>query len=164
MRISFRRTSAAALGVLLAAAALTGCGSDDDSTATTTTAAVTTTAAAAKADEATTKAITDAFTTFFNAKTPTEQRIATVEKGQEFAAVLQAAAANPQASGTSATVSAVKVVDATHADVTYTLLLNGTPALPDQAGNAVKEGDKWKVATITFCALLAIQGGTSTAC
>ena len=38
------------------------------------------------------------------------------------------------------------------------LLLNGTPALPDQTGQAVKVDGTWRVATATFCALLSIQG------
>ncbi|MGV9675941.1 hypothetical protein ACWDSJ_11740 [Nocardia sp. NPDC003482] len=168
MRISFPRTVVAALGAAaLVTATLSGCSDDKDNSATassSTTTSAAATSAAGQADAATTKAITDAFVTFFNASTPVDQRVASVEKGQDFAAVLQGAAANPQAQGTTATVSAVKLVDATHANVTYTLLMGGNPVLPDQTGQAVKEGSAWKVAAATFCALLSLQGGASPAC
>ncbi|WP_433621210.1 hypothetical protein [Nocardia sp. CA-120079] len=166
MRDSFLRTAAACCGLaVLAAAALTGCSDNDSSTAATTSAASSNaTAAVAQADSATTKAVTDAYVTFFNGAAPADQRIAAVEKGQDFGPVLQAQSGNPQAQGTSATVSAVKLLDAAHADVTYTLLMGGNPVLPDQVGQAVKDGAQWKVAATTFCSLLALQGGQSTAC
>ena len=101
---------------------------------------------------------------FFDAKQPADKRAAAVEKGDVFAPVLAAQANNPQAQGTSATVSKVATVDAGHADVTYTLLMGGNPVLPDQSGQAVQENGQWKVAASTFCALLKLQGGTAPAC
>ncbi|WP_040699760.1 hypothetical protein [Nocardia vinacea] len=164
MRVPSLRAVAASCGlVVVAAAALTGC-SGDDSSATAPTSAVSSSAAAAQADPATVKAVTDAYVTFFNGAATADARIAAVEKGQVFAPVLQAQAGNPQAQGTSATVSAVKPLDATHADVTYTLLVAGNPVLPDQLGQAVKDGSQWKVTAETFCGLLVLQGGQSPAC
>ncbi|WP_216909535.1 hypothetical protein [Nocardia noduli] len=171
MRISFPRTAAVCSGLaLVAAVALTGCSSDDESTSSTSTsasagsAASSAAAAPGAADAETTKAITDAYTVFFNAAAPVDQRIASVEKGDIFAPVLQAQAADPAKGGTTATVSAVKTVDATNAKVTYTLLMGGNPVLPNQGGEAVKIDGKWKVGASTFCALMALQGGTSAAC
>jgi hypothetical protein len=111
---------------------LTGCGDDGESTGTasSTSAAAATSAAPARADAATTKAITDVYTGFFGPSTPPDQKAALVQKGDVFLPILQAQAANPQSQGTSVTVSAVKLVDANNADVTYTLLMGGNPASP----------------------------------
>ncbi|MDR7166353.1 hypothetical protein J2W56_000071 [Nocardia kruczakiae] len=172
MRNKMIRGAAGLCGIaVIAAATVTGCSDDkSDDTATTTTAAAATTSAAAPAagssaaDPATTKAVTDAYVLFFDAEQPADKRAAAVEKGDVFAPVLAAQAGNPQAQGTSATVSKVTTVDAGHADVTYTLLMGGNPVLPDQAGQAVQENGQWKVAATTFCALLKLQGGTAPAC
>ncbi len=171
MRNKMIRGAAGLCGIaVIAAATVTGCSDDksDNATPTTTAAAATTAAAPAAgssaADPATTKAVTDAYVLFFDAKQPADKRAAAVEKGDVFAPVLAAQAGNPQAQGTSATVSKVTTVDADHADVTYTLLMGGNPVLPDQAGQAVQENGQWKVAATTFCALLKLQGGTAPAC
>ncbi|MGW5377917.1 hypothetical protein ACWESM_21005 [Nocardia sp. NPDC003999] len=166
MRDSILRKAVACCGLaVVAAAALTGCGDDEStSSASSTSAAPATSAAPGQADAATTKAITDVYTSFFSASTPPDQKAAQVQKGDVFLPILQAQAGNPQSQGTSVTVSAVKLVDANNADVTYTLLLGGNPVLPNQTGQAVKDGGQWKVATSTFCALMTLQGGTSPAC
>ncbi|MEV5647231.1 hypothetical protein AB0L57_03175 [Nocardia sp. NPDC052254] len=170
MRNKMIRSAAGLCGIaVIAVATITGCSDDKSDNATTsspaaTSAAATPGAGAAAADPATTKAVTDAYVQFFDAKQPADQRAAVVEKGDGFAPVLAAQASNPQAQGTSATVSKVATVDATHADVTYTLLMNGNPVLPDQAGQAVQENGQWKVAASTFCTLLKLQGGTAPAC
>lgn len=165
MRTLLLRTTAACCGLVLAAA-LTGCGSDDETTAapTTTSAAAASTAAAGAADAATTQAITKAYTTFFDGKAPTNDRVALVEGGDAFRAILDGQATNPQAQGTSVTVSAVKSTGATTADVTYTLLMGGNPVLPNQTGQAVKDGGNWKVAKATFCALQSLQGQVPATC
>lgn len=48
------------------------------------------------------------------------------------------------------------------ATVSWTLLMNGAPVLPDQSGEALLEDGQWKVSAVTFCTLLAIQGDGST--
>ncbi|WP_019927848.1 hypothetical protein [Nocardia sp. BMG111209] len=163
-----RHTMTAIACLAVATAALSGCSDDKSSSSSTTSSAAATSAAAGSsasasagtaADPATTKAITDAFTGFFLGTAPAPQRAALVEKGDQFAPVLAAQAGNPQSQGTSASVSAVTLKDPTHADVKYTLLIGGSPVLPDQTGQAIKDGDSWKVAATTFCALLALQGG-----
>ncbi|WP_067657645.1 hypothetical protein [Nocardia harenae] len=167
MRESLFRKATACLGLaVVASAVLVGCGSDDesDTAASSTEAAATTTAAAPTADAATTQAITQAYTVFFDATQPAEKRAALVESGDAFLPILQGQASNPQGQGTSVALGAIELVDANNADVGYSLLINGAPVLPDQTGQAVKDGGTWKVASATFCALIAIQGGTSPAC
>ncbi|MQY25143.1 hypothetical protein [Nocardia aurantia] len=164
-----RHTMTAIACLAVATAALSGCSDDKSDSSSATSSAVATSAAAgssaassgsaAAADPATTKAITDAFVGFFNGTAPAASRAALVEKGDQFAPVLAATASNPQAQATSVTVAGVTLKDATHADVKYTLNMAGNPVLPDQTGQAVKDGDSWKVAATTFCALLALQGG-----
>ncbi len=51
----------------------------------------------------------------------------------------------------------VDVVDATHADVVYTLLLDGAAVLDQLPGAAVKPGATWLVSRRTFCDV-ATQG------
>lgn len=165
MRNTITRRAMAACGfVAVVAATVTGCSNDDNSSdAKSTTAETTTTTAAAQAagaaDEATTKAITDTYVTFFNGQTPPATRAGLVQNGAAFQPMLEGMVNNPQAMGTTATVAGVKKTDANNADVTWTLNLNGAPVLPDQTGQAINEGGTWKVSAATFCALLAIQGG-----
>ncbi|WP_405137874.1 hypothetical protein [Nocardia sp. NBC_01388] len=167
---SLRQTVVACCLVALTGTSIVGCSSSGDSASPTTSAAASAaTSAAAKSDStssaADTKAVTDTYVTFFDGKTPAATRAGLVEKGAAFQQALDGMAVNPQATGTSVTVAEVKLSDTSHADVKYTLLLNGTPVLPDQSGQAVKDAGQWKVAAATFCALLAIQsGGQTTAC
>jgi hypothetical protein len=55
----------------------------------------------------------------------------------------------------------VKVTSDTTADVTYDLVVSGTPALPGQKGQAVKQDGVWKVSAASFQALLALQGAST---
>lgn len=160
MRSSRTRRTAALFGMIaLTATAVIGCGdSEDDAAAATSAPAVTSSAMPAAASPETEKEITDAFVTFFNGTAPAATRAGLVEKGDAFKPMLEGMAADPRASGTSVTVSAVRLVDNKTADVTYTLLLGGNPVLPDQSGQALEEGGTWKVAAMTFCSLLAVQG------
>lgn len=106
---------------------------------------------------AVTKEITDAYTTFFNGKTPAADRTALIENPDGFSQVLVGMASDTRAQGTGVTVKGVTLTDDTNADVSYDLLLNGTPVMPDQTGQAIKVDGKWKVASSTFCALLSIR-------
>jgi hypothetical protein len=118
---------------------------------------------ASSADPAT-QAITTTYTTFFDPKTPAAARIGLLEHGGQFAQAIAAQANNPMAGNTSATVSSVQVTDPAHATVTYSIMMNGNPALPNQSGKAVLEAGQWKVAASTFCALLAMQAGAPAFC
>lgn len=171
-KLSRALTACCAAALIVGVAA--GCSDDDSSDAsssTTTSAVASETSAAAEtsaateskadapaADPAVTKEITDAYTTFFNGKTPAADRTKLIENPDGFAKVLEGMATQEQAQGTSVTVSGVTLTDENNADVNYDLLLNGAPVMPGQTGQAVKVDGAWKVASSTFCALLSIQG------
>ncbi|TCN55749.1 hypothetical protein EV641_10396 [Rhodococcus sp. SMB37] len=175
---SIRRALAVAGIAAVALAGVVGCSSDDSSdgtddttsttvaTATTeadgTTEAETSEAAGGAADAETTQAVTDAWVTFFNGTTPPETRAGLVENGDDFLPALQGMAADPQATATTATVEGVMSAGDDAATVSWTLLMNGAPVLPDQSGEALLEDGQWKVSAVTFCTLLAIQGDGST--
>lgn len=171
------RTALLGVGVVLIATVIAGCSSSNTTTNQTTAPAVATTSAPAhatgsaapasgapEADAATTAAVTDAFVKFFDSTTPPDQKIALVENGQAFAPTINAQAGSPMAQGTTATVSHVALTAPDRAAVTYTILLNGSPALQDQAGWAVKADETWKVSQETFCALLTLQGNPPPVC
>ncbi|MBM7459426.1 hypothetical protein ACIBED_13775 [Rhodococcus coprophilus] len=173
MRVSISRRALAVCGsIAIAAAVVAGCSDSSDDTvardtsvsSATTKADTTTTetiAEAAAADTATTEAVTASYVTFFDGTTPAATRATVVENGDAFLPALEGMAADPQASATTATVEGVTVADDGTATVSWTLLMNGAPVLPDQSGEAVEQDGTWKVSAATFCALLAIQGDGS---
>lgn len=99
---------------------------------------------------------------FFNAKTANDRRAQLIEDGPAFAATLQAQASNPLAASATAKVSKVTLSSPTQAAVTYSILVNGQPALPDQQGVAVLDGGTWKVSAASFCSLLTLENGGTT--
>jgi hypothetical protein len=103
--------------------------------------------------------ITTNWTAFFNPKTPVAKRVSLLENGQQFASIIQAQAGSALASSASAKVSKVTVTSPAQAKVTYTILVAGTPALPNQAGIAVLQGGTWKVGAASFCGLLSLENG-----
>ncbi|HEY7043591.1 MAG TPA: hypothetical protein VH419_07990, partial [Nocardioidaceae bacterium] len=54
----------------------------------------------------------------------------------------------------------IKLADPTHADVTYTLLLDGSAVLDHLPGHAVRIGDRWLVSRRTYCDV-STQGATT---
>lgn len=96
---------------------------------------------------------------FFSSKTPVSQKVALLENGQDFAQVINAESKIPLASNSSATVSNVSGITASNASVTYNVLLNGSPALTNQKGMAVKQNGTWKVGDSSFCTLLGMLNG-----
>jgi hypothetical protein len=166
--------------VLAAVAAVTACssgssakpGGSASTSAAPTTAAPTTaapTTASPSSGGATSAAITQIKTnwvTFFNPKTPVTQRVNLLQNGSAFASIIQAQAGSPLASSATSTVSAVTVQSSTHAKVTYSILVAGSPALKDQPGVAVFQGGIWKVGDQSFCALLTLEnnGKAPSAC
>jgi hypothetical protein len=116
------------------------------------------------ADAATTAAVTTAFQTFFNSKTPEGVSIGLLQDGEAFKSALEAQGSSPMAQDASVTVSKVSMRSPNTASVVFTVLLKGSPVLKDNPGYAVRENGTWKVAGQTFCALLTLQGGTPPAC
>ena len=156
-----RGAAALGFGVLLAAGVVAGCGSSNDDTSpvpsTTTTVAGAPTAGAEKE-------VSDTFVAFFSAQTPPAQKINLVENSPAFADTINAQAATPLTQGAAATVSKVDLDAPGHATVTYTVLVNGQPVLPDQIGEAVEVDGSWKVSQTTFCELLTLQGNPPPVC
>jgi hypothetical protein len=62
---------------------------------------------------------------------------------------------NPGSADHSATVSAVTMIDDTHALVTFSILTDGQVALADQQGAAIKIDGSWKVSRATYCATIS---------
>ena len=138
-------------------------------TAAPTTAAPTTAPPSPGGSASTSAAVTQIKTnwvTFFNPKTPVTQRVNLLQNGSEFASIIQAQAGSPLASSATSTVSAVTVESSTHAKVTYSILVAGSPALKDQPGVAVFQDGIWKVGDQSFCALLTLEnnGKAPSAC
>jgi hypothetical protein len=105
------------------------------------------------------EAIAADWVAFFNPKTPVSKRVALLEDGADFQAIIQAQANSTLESEASATVTKVALTSPTQADVTYSILLEGQAALPDQGGVAVLEGGVWKVGVTSFCGLLTLEDG-----
>jgi hypothetical protein len=99
---------------------------------------------------------------FFNAKTPVSRRVALLQDGQDFQAIVLAQAGSTLESEASATVTKVALTSPVQANVTFTILLDQQPALPDQTGLAVKQDGTWKVGVTSFCALLTLENGGTT--
>lgn len=68
------------------------------------------------------------------------------------------------ARSTSVTVSRVQLPRTDVAKVTYTILLSGKPALPNQIGIAVRSAGRWRVSASSFCGLLALEGQQPAVC
>ena len=117
------------------------------------------TASSVAADE---QEITANWTAFFNPKTSAAQKTTLVQNGSQFASVLKAQASNPQGATSSAKVLKVTVITSSEAQVTYDILLSGTPVLSNQKGAAVLQDGTWKVGVSSFCGLLTLESGGKT--
>ncbi|MBF6327274.1 hypothetical protein [Nocardia transvalensis] len=111
-----------------------------------------------------TEAVTQTYERFFDGSTSADDKIALVENGQAFADTIKAQADSPIAKSTTAEVTNVASTGTDHADVTFTILFNGKPALENQQGSAIRPGSTWKVSAATFCALLTLQGNPPPVC
>jgi hypothetical protein len=94
---------------------------------------------------------------FFSASTPTAKRVALLQNGQLFQALIAAQSKSSIASSASAKVNSVSKVTATQATVNYTIIVAGAPALTNQKGVAVYDGGTWKVGDASFCGLLGLE-------
>jgi len=110
-------------------------------------------------DEAT---IAANYVKFFDGSQPVADKIELLENGQQYTKELEAQAASPLGQAATAAVSSVTVTSDTTATVTYSILLSGQVALPDQTGEAILQDGVWKVSAQSFLALLALQQGAAT--
>jgi len=136
-------------------------GSSNKNAATTTTTAPTTTLSPQQNKDAITKVFTD----FFNGANPDlNAKLQLLDDPNKYQGVYMKFAndptTGPELKGTSVAVSNVVLNSDGTADVTYTLNLNGTPALKDQMGKAVQVNGQWRVAGTTFCDLAALGATT----
>jgi hypothetical protein len=149
--------------VAVACAALvfiTACGGSSNTaatTTTTTTAPTTTTLTEQQSKDQ----ITAAFTAFFDGtSTDNTKKLNQLEDPDKSKDLFQKGFANPanaaSAMLTTATVTDIKLTDASHADVTFTLNVSGTPALKDFKGGAILVNGTWKITTATFCDISAL--------
>ena len=105
-----------------------------------------------------------AWTDFFNGKTPAAQRAALVEDGASLSAAFAAAAKDPNAKYTTASVTSVTFTDPTHAAVKYDLVVGGRKVLTGADGKAVLVGSQWMVSKATFCQLVTLAAGKVQGC
>jgi len=145
---------ASAVGVSAAA-----CGGGSSSSAPRPSPSASSTASSIAADV---QAITANWTAFFNPKTSAAQKTGLVQNGSQFASVLKAQASNPQGAAASAKVTKVTVITSSEAQVTYDILLSGTPVLSNQKGTALFQDGTWKVGVASFCGLLSLESGGKT--
>ncbi|MBF6174526.1 hypothetical protein [Nocardia blacklockiae] len=150
-------TRAAALlaaGALTILSAVAACGGADDESD----------AAGTTGPPSVTEAVTRSYERFFDGGTDADQKMAVLENGKAFADTINAQADSPMSKATTATVSGVASTGTDHADVTYTILMGGKPALANQQGSAIYQDGTWKVTAATFCALLTLQGNPPPIC
>jgi hypothetical protein len=119
----------------------------------------------AAADPATTRAIAQAYTAFFDPKASLTTAEQNLQHGAVFKAALLAQAHNGQAQGgLSARVTTATLLSPNSASVHFDLLAAGKPLLSDTPGNAAREDGRWKVAAETFCQLVQLTGHPPAAC
>jgi len=97
---------------------------------------------------------------FFNASTPTSQRVALLQNGAAFAVAITGL--SHLVSGLGATVTSVTVTSPTMAVVKYNLTASGSTLLSGETGTAVYVNGSWKVGDASLCALLKLVPGGST--
>ena len=98
---------------------------------------------------------------FFNAKTPVAKRVSLLQDGSTFSSIIKSQAGSSLASEATAQVTKVTVTTSSQAQVTYSILVAGTPELKNQTGTAVYEDGTWKVGVVSFCGLLTLENGGS---
>lgn len=107
------------------------------------------------------KEITANWEAFFNAKTPVAKRVSLLQDGSTFSSIIKSQAGSSLASEATAQVTKVTVITSSQAQVTYSILVAGTPELKNQTGTAVYEDGTWKVGVVSFCGLLTLENGGS---
>ena len=132
--------------VVVVGLALAGCGGGHEGSTSTTNSTA--------ADQA---QIKSAYQKFFSGKTSVSDRVALLQNGSRFKALVTSFANNPLAKNVSAKVSSVILQGANKAKVVYIVKLGGA-ALPKQTGTAVRQNGTWKVGSASLCKLVALAG------
>lgn len=100
---------------------------------------------------------------FFSSSTSLVAKEHLLEDGRRLAGALRSLSSSPLARHASAAVSGV-VVHGHQAAVSYSLLVNGQPALAHRHGTAVRKDGRWLVTAGSFCGLVALEGEHPSAC
>lgn len=160
------RRAALALLAGVVAFSMAACGSSSSGNNSGTTGAHRTPASSGGAapDAATATAIRTAYEKFFAPNTPENVSLGLLQDGQEFKSTVEAQAKGSLAQKSSAKVSKITMQSSTVAKVVFTIYVNGSAALPNQPGFAVKIDGVWKVSGKTFCDLLTLQGSPAPPC
>ena len=116
------------------------------------------------ADKATTAAVKHAYTTFFNYHTSKTTAQSLLQDGAAFTTEIAANSKTARVQKPTVTVQSVKLSSTHTAKVIFTLYIGGSPVLTKTPGFAVLEGDTWKVAGQTFCALIGLNGSHPAVC
>jgi hypothetical protein len=169
-RLHFRESPAVSVcvlalaGLMLAACSSGGPGNGHSSTPATSSGPAASSSAAAEptTGSGAVAAIKSNWATFFNAKTSLAGRLALLQNGQAFAAVIKAQSKNTLATTATSKVSSVKLSGAKKAAVVYTIYVGGQPALKNKRGVAVYQDGVWKVGLVSFCGLLQLENAGST--
>ncbi|MEU6984480.1 hypothetical protein ABZ946_13830 [Streptomyces sp. NPDC046324] len=156
-----RIAALAAASVLVLGPALVACGDDGGDADS----APTESAAAEPADPAAARAeITKNWTAFFDPDTPVAERAELLENGEQMRPALEALLGNEAAAAATAKVKTIEFTSPNDANVTYDLLVAGSPAVADSKGTSVFQEDTWKVSTKTLCGLAQLSGATVPGC
>ena len=115
------------------------------------------------ADAATTQAVTSAYKHFFSGTAAPAVSQQALQHGEAFKAVLEEQAKGQYSKDSGVQVGAVTMTGQV-ANVTFTITSKGAPLLANIKGFAVQEGGTWKVAAVTFCMLLKLQGNPPSVC
>ena len=162
-----RRMAAPALGLALAAT-MAACSSSSTSSATGSgssapaSTSASATASSAASGSAAVAQITANWEKFFDASTPTADKVKLLQNGTALESAIKAFASFPLASGIGAKVTNVTVNSATKAAVTYNLTSSdGSALLSNQKGTSVYQDGIWKVGDASLCGLLRLVPGGS---
>ena len=146
----------------LGLAACSSSSSTPKASSSSTPAASPSTSSGSSATSADTKEITTNWEAFFNAKTPVAKRVSLLQDGPTFSSIITSQAGSGLAATATAQVSKVTLITSSEAQVTYDILVSGTPELKNQNGTAVLQDGTWKVGVASFCGLLTLENGGST--
>ncbi|MCX5202160.1 hypothetical protein OG897_11950 [Streptomyces sp. NBC_00237] len=107
------------------------------------------------------KEVTKNWQAFFDPKVKTDQKVKLLENGETLKPLLLAFTGDERGGQTSTRVKDVRFNSATEATVTYDLLLNGAPVLPNSKGTSVLQDQRWKVSVKSLCALVKLSGNAA---
>jgi hypothetical protein len=89
------------------------------------------------------------------------KRVSLLQDGSTFSSIIKSQAGSGLAAEATAKVSKVTMITTSEAQVTYDILVSGTPELKNQNGTAVLQAGTWKVGVTSFCSLLTLENGGS---